>query len=176
MAQLETVLHDYDHYKDIYTPAVIESKTLKLGDAGDTFSMQWFQKVLSITTALDADYSNTHASLGQHSGYVVTRSIRIQEIRNFGKDNEEKLPVDVGSGFIWRICSILRYEEAEGGIYLRLEVVALSRDIPHAVRWMVNPVVNHLSRSSLAATLTETGEAVQSRSAKLTGGAIAQAR
>lgn len=174
--QLQAVLHDYDHYKEIYTPTVIGSKALKTGDATDAFSMEWFHKVLNITTAIDADYANTQAAQGPDSGYTITRSTRIQEIRNLGRDNEEKLPTDVGSGFIWRICSILRYQEADGGVYLRLEAIVLSRDIPLAVRWVANPVVNHLSRNSLVTTLTETGKAVQTRSARLTGDALAQAR
>lgn len=176
VAQLQAVLHDYDHYKDIYTPTVIGSKTLRTGEATETFSMEWFHKVLNITTAIDADYANTQVSVGTDGGYTVTRSIRIQEIRNLGQESEEKMPVDVGSGFIWRICSILRYQQADGGVYLRLEAIVLSRDIPHAVRWVANPIVNHLSRNSLVATLSQTGDAVQTRSAKLTGDALAQAR
>jgi hypothetical protein len=57
-----------------------------------------------------------------------------------------------------------------------LEAIVLSRDIPHSVRWIANPIVNHLSRNSLMATLSQTGEAVETRSARLTGDSIAQAR
>lgn len=176
VAQLQMVLRDYDHYKEIYTPTVIGSKALQTGTPTETFSMEWFHKVMNITTAIDADYSNTEVELGKNAGYMITRSTRIQEIRNLGEESEHKMPVDVGSGFIWRICSILRYQQADGGVYLRLEAIVLSRDIPHAFRWVANPIVNKLSRSSLSTTLTQTGEAVETRSAKLAGDAIAQAR
>lgn len=176
LGQLEAVLRDYDHYKDIYTPAVIDSKAIQTGDRTETFEMEWFQKVLSIKTGIDAEYSNTQVRLSRERGYTITRSTRIQEIRKLGQEDEEKLPVDKGSGYIWRICSMLRYEEADGGVYLRLEAIVLSRDIPFGVRWLAKPIVNHLSRNSVAATLTQTGDAVQTRSAKLTGDALAQAR
>jgi hypothetical protein len=175
VAQLQAVVHDYDHYKDIYAPTVIDSKAMDVGNGRETFSMEWFRKVLSITTGLDADYANTQTARAD-GGYVITRSTRIQEIRNFGRENEQKLPADTGSGYIWRICSILRYEQADGGVYLRLEAIVLSRDIPHAVRWVASPIVNHLSRNSVTATLTQTRGAVQTRSGKLTGDALAQAR
>jgi hypothetical protein len=175
VAQLQAVIHDYDHYKDIYAPTVIDSKAIDVGDEKETFSMAWFRKVLSITTGLDAEYSNTQIARAGR-GYVITRSTRIREIRNLGRVSEQKLPEDTGSGYIWRICSILRYEQADGGVYLGLEAMVLSRDIPHAVRWVASPIVNRLSRNSVAATLAQTSEAVQTRSAKLTGDALAQAR
>jgi hypothetical protein len=176
VAQLQSVLRDYDHYKDMYTPTVIESRSLESVNGTDTFSMEWFHKVLNITTAIDADYANTQVAAASDAGYMITRSTRIQEIRNLGREDEEKLPVGTGSGFIWKICSILRYQQADGGVYLRLEAIVLSRDIPHSVRWIANPIVNHLSRNSLMATLSQTGEAVETRSARLTGDSIAQAR
>lgn len=176
IAQLQAVVHDYDHYKDIYTPTVIDSKAIEVGNGTDTFSMEWFQKVVHIATGIDADYSNTVVTQHGNTGYVISRSTRVQEIRNFGREDEEKLPVGTGNGFIWRVASILRYEEADGGVYLQLEALVLSREIPRAVRWVANPIVNHLSRNSITATLNQTVGAVETRSAKLSGEALAEAR
>jgi hypothetical protein len=47
-------------------------------------------------------------------------------------------------------------------LYLELEAVALTRDIPASLRWMVNPAVNHLSINSLTAALRQTRGAVTS--------------
>jgi hypothetical protein len=41
-----------------------------------------------------------------------------------------------------------------------LEAFALTRDIPPSLRWLVSPVVNHLSINSLAMTLQQTRQAV----------------
>jgi hypothetical protein len=62
-------------------------------------------------------------------------------------------------GFVWRLHSVARYEETGGGVYLELEVIALTRDTPASLTWVVNPVVNHLSMNSLATTLSHTHQA-----------------
>src|SRR5437879_1811447 len=71
-------------------------------------------------------------------------------------------PPGTGSGFIWRLHSIARYEERDGGVYLELEAIALTREIPASLRWLVNPVVNHLSTNSLTTTLRQTRDSVNS--------------
>jgi hypothetical protein len=70
------------------------------------------------------------------------------------------LPPGTGNGFIWRIRSVARYEERDGGVYLELEAMALTRDIPASLAWMANPIVNHLSINSLTTTLRQTRDAV----------------
>jgi hypothetical protein len=41
-----------------------------------------------------------------------------------------------------------------------MEAIALSRDIPAALRWVVNPAVDRFSRGEMIACLRETREAV----------------
>jgi hypothetical protein len=72
------------------------------------------------------------------------------------------LPQDHGTGIIWRLYSIARYQERDGGVYVELEAIALSRDIPGALRWLVEPIVRRVSRSSLVLSLQETADAVRS--------------
>jgi hypothetical protein len=67
-----------------------------------------------------------------------------------------------GSGFIWRLFSISRFEERDGGVYVELEAMALSRCVPAGLWWLVNPVVSRLSQSSLVTFLSQTREAVRS--------------
>ena len=57
-----------------------------------------------------------------------------------------------GTGIIWRLYSITRYQERDGGVYVELEAIALSRDIPGGLRWIVEPIVRRVSRSSLVAS------------------------
>ena len=84
--------------------------------------------------------------------YGVVDATRIQEIEDYGR------------GFIWRIRSISRYLERDGGVYLEIEAITLTGDIPGSLRWMVSPVGNHLSVNSLTTTLSQTREAVGARS------------
>ena len=47
-------------------------------------------------------------------------------------------------------------------MYVELEAIALSRDIPGSLRWMVEPIVRRVSRSALVVSLQETADAVRS--------------
>jgi len=49
----------------------------------------------------------------------------------------------------WRLVTIARYMERDGGVYLEIEAIGLSRDIPGSVRWFVEPIVRNVSRQSL---------------------------
>ena len=67
-------------------------------------------------------------------------------------------------GLIWRVHSITHFEERDGGVYIEVEAIALSRDIPAVLRWVVDPIVRRVSRASLATSLQQTEAAVRSRS------------
>jgi hypothetical protein len=83
-----------------------------------------------------------------------------------------------GHGIIWRLLGITRYVERDGGVYVELEAIGLSRDIPASVRWLVDPIVRRVSRSSLSTSLLQTENAVRDRaelakSKAASGGAVA---
>jgi len=160
VASLNRVLHDYNRYKDIYKPVVTHSKAIGCTDASQEFAMVWQRKVLFVSAAMQGQYLSRDIALDAHRGYNVADTTTVQEIEDYGHANQKLLPPDTGRGFIWRIHSIARYEETDGGVYLELEVMALTRDIPASVAWLVNPVVNHLSMNSLTTTLRQTRQAV----------------
>lgn len=157
---LWAVVHDYNDYQQIYQPVVRSSKTLACSDNSQEFQMVWQRKVMFVTAAMQGHYQAHDVMLDGYHGYNVAEAVEIREISGYGHKDERLLPPDTGSGFIWRIRSITRYEERDGGVYLELRAIALTRDIPASVAWMVNPVVNHLSVNSLTATLRETRDAV----------------
>jgi hypothetical protein len=66
-----------------------------------------------------------------------------------------------GTGLLWRLFSITRFEERDGGIYIELEAIALSRDIRASLRWMIEPIVRRVSKSSLITSLQQTEGAVR---------------
>jgi hypothetical protein len=68
-----------------------------------------------------------------------------------------------GHGIVWRLFGITRYVERDGGVYLELEAIGLSRDIPASLRWVVEPIVRRVSRASLSTSLRQTGNAVRLR-------------
>jgi hypothetical protein len=158
--RLLSVVRDYDRYNEIYKPVVADSRSLDSGATDQEFSMVWRRHVLFVNAAMQGRYRAHDVIVGAHRGYTVVNTTRLQQIEGYGQPGEHLLPPDTGGGFLWRIHSITRYEERDGGVYLEVEAIALSRDIPASLRWLVNPVVNRLSVNSLATTLRQTREAV----------------
>jgi hypothetical protein len=162
------VVRDYQHYKDMYHPGVIDSKAITIAESEDRFSMLLMNKSVVSKTALDGEYRSSYVCVDDHRWYSVSETIRIQEIAGYGTRNQHMLPEDQGTGLIWRIHSVTRFEEGDGGVYIELEALVLSRDIPGSLRWFVEPIVKRVSRESLETSLHQTQEAVRS-AAKLAG-------
>lgn len=160
---LLAVVHDYNRYKDVYKPVVADSKVLACTETDQLFSMVWQHKILFVDAAVEGRYQAHDFFVDGRRGYNIANTTLVQEIENYGQSGERRLPAGQGNGFIWRLHSIARYEERDGGVYLELEGIALTRDIPPSLRWLVNPVVNHLSINSLVTTLRQTRDAVSSR-------------
>lgn len=161
--ELLTVVRDYGHYKEFYKPTVIESKPVsRVGTDEDRFSMVMLNKSLFLKMALEGEYYSSFHQVEEKRWYSVARATRVQQIERYGQPDEHKLPVGEGNGYIWRLCSFTRYEERDGGVYVELEAIALSRNIPVEARLVAEPIVRRVSKSALVTSLKQTSEAVRS--------------
>jgi len=160
IADVFAVVRDYARYKQYYAPLVIDSKPL--GHAGQEyrFDMLMMNQSLFSRSALDGEYAESYVRVSDSRWYSVAYSTRVQQIEDFGRQSEHRLPPDEGSGYIWRIYSDSRFEQRDGGVYVELDVIALSRDVPVSLRWVIDPIVRHVSRSSLLTSLEKTRAAV----------------
>ena len=159
MQDVLTVVRDYTRYKEYSRPNVTVSRPLATGESQDRFSMVLLNKSLFSKTALESEYRASYIRLDERRWYSVSETTRIQEIAEYGAPGQHLLPEDQGTGLIWRLHSVTRFEERDGGLYVEVEVIALSRDIPAAVRWIAEPIVRRVSRDSLATALRQTSEA-----------------
>ena len=50
-----------------------------------------------------------------------------------------------------------------GGIYMQVETIGLSRDIPAIFAWFVNPLIRRVSRQTLANLLNATRQGIAER-------------
>jgi hypothetical protein len=162
-AKIEDVLQvvrDYDHYKEMYRPGVIDSMSRGTDGMKDTFFMRLANKSVVAKTALDTDCEVSYVRVDDRHWYSISNTTRIREVDKYGTPEQRTLPEDVGTGLIWRLSSITRLEERDGGVYAELEALALSRDIPVAFRLFVTPIVRRVSRDSLATSLHQTKVAI----------------
>lgn len=155
-----SVVRDYGRYKDFYAPNVIESQVLRQADKEDTFSLRMLNKAVVAKFALDANFQSAFRRLDENKWYGITYTTSVREVENYGLADEHEAPANTGRGLIWRLYSISRFEQRDGGVYVELEAIALSRNIPGAFRWVVDPIVRRTSRSSIDVSLQKTEAAV----------------
>jgi len=170
ISQVLAAVRDYDRYKDLYRPGVVDSKLVSSGDDQDRFSLLLMNKAIIIRKAFEGDYRASYFRIDDRRWYSVAESTRVQEVDDYGGPNERLLPVDQGAGLIWRVRSITKYEERDEGVFMQMEVIVLSRDVPNALRWIANPIVRRVSRDSLQLSLEQTRGAVQSNVASHVAG------
>jgi hypothetical protein len=165
IAEILPVLRDYDRYKNYYRPNVVDSRLIATSESQDRFAMVLMNKSVVAKTAVEADYQVSYTRVDEHRWYSVVDATRIQEIADYNTPAQHTLPENHGAGLIWRLHSISRFEERDGGVYVEVEAMVLSRDIPSALRWFIDPIVRRVSRSSITTSLQQTEAAVRSHSA-----------
>jgi hypothetical protein len=159
------VVRDFDHYKDMYHPGVLDSARRGTDGTKDLFFMRLANRSVVAKTALDAECEVSYIKVDDQHWYGVSNTTHIVELDKFGTPEQHTLPEDQGTGLIWRLSSITRLEERDGGVYAELEAIALSRDIPAAFRVFVTPIVRRVSKDSLATSLHQTKVAIDASKA-----------
>jgi len=155
------VVRDYERYGEYYRPPVIGAKLIEKSIERTRYSVQTLKKVMFVTSAMEVGYESRLVRLPEgRRCYITTRSTRIQDIQNYGQPDQKALAPDHGNGYVWRLASIERYEEREGGVYLEVEAMGLSRQSPAGLRLVVKSVAAKLSRDSMVASLEQTRAAV----------------
>lgn len=150
-----SLLQDYDNHWRTYKPDVRRSKLLEHND--DTFKiyLQFYKESprgVSFNTEFEVHYTQIDAT------HVVSRSssLRIAELEHPEQPESSEFPVGQGHGFLWRLNNYWRLEEKDNGVYIQVETIALSRDVPAIWAWLVNPLIRRVSRQSVAALLNAT--------------------
>jgi len=153
------LLQNYDNHKNIYQPEVIGSKLI--GRRGNDFQIYLrLCKKKIITVILDTDHDVHYFSMGSMRWACCSRSTRISEVENAGKPTENVRPPDTGYGFLWRLHSYWRFVESENCTYIECRAISLTRDVPRALAWIIEPIILKLPRESLKATLEATRSAL----------------
>jgi hypothetical protein len=151
-ADFERLLRDFNSYPQHFSPQVLQAKVLTRG--GDR--MQAWMRVRQrhvITVVMDTTYDISFGQLDRRHGYSISESTRIAEIEAAGTGAEHTLSAHEDHGFLWRLNTFWSYAERDGGLYLQIEAISLTRSIPRGVGWAVQPYVESIPRESLEFTL-----------------------
>jgi hypothetical protein len=161
-ADFEQLMRAFNDYPRRFAPQVVQAKILT--QRGDHFevSMRVCQKHV-ITVVMDSSYDVMFGRLDAEDGYSISRSTRMAEIDSPGTSNERVLSASKEHGFLWRLNTYWSYEERDGGLYLQIESVSLTRAIPAGLGWAVGPFVERVPRESLEFTLRKVCDALQEK-------------
>jgi hypothetical protein len=146
-----------------FNPSIVRGKELASTGMVDHYSILTVTHTAFTTAAIEGEYETLYIQIDPTHWYSISQSTKLQAVENFGTPDEQLDPPDQGPGYVWRLYTITSFEEADGGVYIELEAVGLSRDVPFLFRWLVNPIISHLPEDSLWATLAATRTAIQKR-------------
>jgi hypothetical protein len=156
--QALALFQNYDNYKNVFAPEVVDSKLL--GAEGNRWRAHLrLQRRNVVTVVLDTDYDVEYRPVGVDSWAILSRSTRISEV-----DNGNDLPPGTGNGYLWRLNSYWLLAPRRGGLYMECRSISLSRDIPGALKWLIQPMVTNVPRDSLRSTMEAAVRALQSDS------------
>jgi hypothetical protein len=159
-AKFERILRDFDAYPQRFSPEVLRAKVLRSnGDALQT-SMRIRQKHV-LTVVMDTTYDVAFGQLDAQDGYSASRSTSIQEIDSPGSAKEHALAGKDEHGFLWRLNTYWSYQERDNGLYIQIESISMSRDIPAGLGWAIGPFVQSIPRESLEFTLRSASTALR---------------
>lgn len=159
-AEFQRLLRDLPHYPERFAPEVLQAAVLR-GDSDHLEAAMRVRQHHGITVVLDTAYEIGFGRLDERHGYSVSRSTRIAEVAAPGTRAEHALSPADEHGFLWRLNTYWSWEECDGGVYLQVETVSLSRAIPQGLGWMLRPYVESIPRESLAFTLRSAAAALR---------------
>ena len=164
-ADFERLMQDIGGYPRHFAPEVVQARLL--GHDGERMQANGFQATMRVrqkhvlTVVMDTAYDIDFAQLDAQHGWSVSRSTRITEIDAAGTAKERVLSAAEEHGFLWRLNTYWTYQERDGGLYMQIESVSLTRGIPTGLGWAVRPFVESVPRESLEFTLRATCAALK---------------
>ena len=150
--EFEQLLRDVDSYPRVFAPQVLRAAILT--QDGDRLQDRLrVRQHHVLTVVLDTAYEVTFGRLDAGHGYSASRSTQVSEIDSVGTASEHALTSAQEHGFLWRLNTYWSWEERDGGLYVQIESISLTRSIPTGLGWAVRPFVDTVPRESLEFTL-----------------------
>src|SRR3984885_14985539 len=151
-ADFERLMRDFNCYPRDFSPQVLGAIGSWRGEDRAQVWMRVRQRHV-ITVVMDTTYDITFGQLDAQHGFRISKSTRIAEIDSAGTSRERALSANEEHGFLWRLNTYWSCEERDGGLYLQIEAVSLTRSIPRGLGWALGPYVESIPRESLEFTL-----------------------
>ena len=150
---------DYAHHQEIYKPDIQNFKLLSHEGNDYRVYTRLYRKAI-VTAVFNANFDIRYFPVDPTREYSRSYSTRIAEVEDAGEPTEHELPVGNDRGYLWRLNTYWTFEEKDGGVYIQLEFIALSRSVPAIFAWLVSPYIKSVPRDYLTHTLAVTRTAL----------------
>jgi hypothetical protein len=153
----DRLMRDFGAWPRIYSPEVLAVRVV--AGQGDRYQMvmRVRQRHL-LTVTMDSSYDVAFGRRDERHRFSASRSTQIAELDASGR----ALSPAAEHGYLWRQNTYWSCEERDGGLYLQIESISLTRSIPTGLAWAIGPFVESVPRESLEFTLRATGNALRS--------------
>lgn len=152
----DRLMQDVSAWPRVYAPQVLAAHRLAQQDDRFPMTMRVRQKHI-LTVVMDTSYDVTRGRLDPEHGFILSRSTGIEELDAAGRP----LPSADEHGYLWRQNTYWSSAERDGGLYLQIESISLTRSMPAGLAWAIAPFVESVPRESLEFTLRATGNALR---------------
>jgi hypothetical protein len=160
--QVVSVSRDYPNYPMFFRAV---QRASVLADRGDTIQLNFRMRESAggMTATLDMKSNVIYSRPDATHAYAVSSSDEIREVKDADRPDERQLPVGRDSGYLWRAGAFTRFIQLEGGVYMEMETLGLSRPFPPMLGWMIEPIARRVGRRSVETSMQEFRTAVLKR-------------
>ncbi len=157
--QVMSVSRAYTDYPKIFRPIIASTV---LSEEGDFFRVQFRirESAGGMTATLDVRSSIRYVRVDARHAYDISSADEILEVKDAGRPTERHLPAGRDGGYLWRAGALTRFVEDDGGVYMEMETVGLSRRLPRMLGWMIEPIARRVGRRSVENSALEFRRAV----------------
>ena len=153
----------YDRHAEIYKPDVMQAKIISRDGNRFKVFFRFFKKKAGVTTVHNTEHDVLYMPIDVRRLQTRAIATRIAQADDHDKPDGPEKPIGNDSGFLWRLNTYWRYLERDGGTYIQLESISLTRDIPAIIAWLIRPFVEGVPRESVTFTLGTTRKALMDR-------------
>ena len=157
--------HDYARQAKVYVPDIQREELLSHQDGHDVVAYRFYRQAI-VTVVYNVNLEIDYFVPNSSRAYLWSHAVRIAEVQNPGKPDEKEMPVGKDHGYMWRLNLYTNYLEKDGGVYVQIEFLALSRTVPLIFAWLVNPYIRAVPRDYLTHYIADTRKALEPESTK----------
>jgi hypothetical protein len=152
LERLLGIVQNYSAYVDAYDWLVASQLVAREGDRYRAF-FRVKQSAGVVTGVVDMWMVTDYRRISSDRVIALARTDCVRQVDHAGESRESRLRVGTGDGYLWRADALSKYLQRNGGVYVELDAIGLSRGYPALLGWIIEPIARRLGRESAAGSL-----------------------